>query len=147
MEIINMGLGFSNIRTPEETIDRMVLSVMFPRHRGAYTQSCYGHVCHTLRVSEALLPTDRIVLLGIEHRSGVIHSVIMRGDQFLTDACSDNAVLEGDIYFAPSTRGAEPTKMQIKGEISLQDFGVKCMNLLKKDRRAEDFSSLIKNIA
>lgn len=125
-----MSITFFNVRTAEETIDRMVLSVVVPFHRDAYTQSCYAYVCHEVRTNAELKPTDRIVLLGLQVGEGVIHSVLVRGNDFIVDACSDSAVLEGGVYTAPSTRGAEPIKMYVKGDISVHDFGVKCLKLI-----------------
>jgi hypothetical protein len=122
-----MALDFGNVRTVEGTIDRMVLSVMQPKHRDAYISSCYGYVCHALRTGEEFYPNDEIVLLGVEAGDGVIHSVLMRGDTFITDACSDDAILNGNVYIAPSTIGAEPIRMHVKGRISMQDFGEQCM--------------------
>lgn len=128
-----MGHPFNNIKTPENTIDRMVLSVVDPTHDRAYMQSCYGHVCREIRNNPDLQPTDKVVLLGIPNRDGVIHAVLMRDDSFLIDTCSNNAHIEEDIYIAPSTKGAEPTRMQVQDIISLQDFGVKCLNLIGKN--------------
>jgi hypothetical protein len=107
----------------------MVLSVANPRHPLAYTQSCYGHVCHEIRENETLQPSDEIVLLGATKESGAIHSILIRGDQIMVDACSDSAALKDDVYELPATKGALPMKMHVIGRMSLQEFGERCLAL------------------
>ena len=140
-----MILSF-NVQTAERTIDRMALSVVVKDHWDAYTNSCYGRVCHYIRDLESWQPEDKIVLLGLKQGKGVIHGTLMRGDKFLVDSCSDRAILSGDEYTAPSTTGAQPTRLYVKGEISLDDFHVKCLRLqaevMKAKEAGEDFKSM-----
>ncbi len=125
-----MSARFFNMRTAQETLERMVFSVVRPRNPLSYTQSCYGHVCHAIRTDETLGSTDEVVFLGSKASDGVVHSVLMRDGKFLVDACSNNARLKGGVYLAPSTKGAQPIKMHVKGRASMEEFGLRCLDLL-----------------
>lgn len=123
-----MSANFFNVRSADDTCERMVLSTVMSQHYDAYMQSCYAYVCREIRDNETLELTDEVVLLGMEQGDGVIHAILMREGEMLVDACSDAAILNGDIYQAPSTKGAEPMEMHVKQRISLQDFGVMCLH-------------------
>ncbi len=126
-----MTSAFQNIRSPKDTLDRMVLSVVNPRHPEAYVRSCYGHVCHAIRKDQMLQPQDQIVLLGSLAQEGVIHAILVSSsNQIIVDACADNAVLEGDTYRYKSTPGVQATEMVVRGRQTLAEFGINCLKYI-----------------